>query len=92
MQETQAILRHRGETLLVGLDVMFLFGTAFVQDAHAWSGTFYLPPDGFIAHGGPYDLVMADGRLGKVLVQQTRVEEGLILVEFVGFGPFPHGE
>jgi hypothetical protein len=89
MEDLHANVLRGDEEVVHGVAVTFQHGGAFVQD-DSWSGTFDLPPGAFIAHGGPYVLALGDGRRALILVQATRVEEGGILVQFAGVGPFPH--
>jgi hypothetical protein len=93
VDDQRASILQRGQTVLPSVGVAFLHGGAFVQSSSAWSGYFYLPAGEFIAHGGPYELVLRDGRRGQILVRETRPEgEGRIIVEFTGVGPFPRKE
>src|SRR2546425_13368743 len=87
--EAQASIFQRGVPILTGLVVTFLHGSALVHDS-SWSGSFVLPADGFLGLGGPYELVLEDGRSARVLVKAMREEEGEVFVEFVGIGAFPH--
>src|SRR5438270_2664338 len=91
MDEPQAAIWQGGQPILTSLAVSFLHGTAFVHSASSWSGFFTLPDGGFIAHGGPYELVLTDGRRARILIRETRPEDNnTVTVEFSGVGPFPH--
>src|SRR5438094_429273 len=66
--EAQANILQRGVPILTGLVMTFLHGSALVHDS-SWSGSFVLPADGFLGLGGPYELVLEDGRSARVLVK-----------------------
>ena len=51
-----------------------------------------MPPEGYIAHGGPYELRLDDGRHAFILVKDTREDDGQVIADFVGVGAFPHRE
>src|SRR5947208_1369262 len=61
MSEQRASVRQGPATVVRDVQVGFLHGGAFVQGS-AWSGTFLLPEGAFLAVGGPYELVLDDGR------------------------------
>ena len=91
MDDVAATILMRGKPTLTGVTISFMVGGAFVHGSGSWSGSFNLPAGGFISHGGPYELLLEDGRRGLILVRETRSDEGGgVTVEFTGVGPFPH--
>lgn len=91
VRESYATVWQRGEMILLGAPVQFVQGESSLQNS-SWSGTLTLALDGFIAHGGPYELRLDDGRHAHILVKNTREEGGKVLAEFVGIGTLPPSE
>jgi hypothetical protein len=53
-----------------------------------WYGSFELPGGGHIDPGGPYRLILEDGRSGNILISDILISSDLpTLVHFLGSGP-----
>jgi len=62
----------------------FVDGHSGLRD---WQGYFTLSIGVRIEPGGPYRLILADGRAGDVIIRRVRVGMESTTVEFVGTGP-----
>ncbi len=84
-------MKHRGRLLYNGQIVLDDIRVALdpQRRGSAWSGRLALPPGASIQAGGPYDLVLFDGRTARVLMRNSAVNFGTAdsVAEFLGAGP-----
>jgi hypothetical protein len=86
----KANILHHSAPVVSDVEVSFIHGHGGVPGAASWGGSFTLPVDGFIALGGPFDLLLHDGRQAQILIRDMQpTENGHIIVEFTGVGHFP---
>jgi hypothetical protein len=89
MESFRGQLRYGGTSLFDELrgEVEFHPGLGWAPKG-PWSGTFLVPDGGAIQAGGPYELVLKDGRTGRVLVRRSVVAfDRPAVAEFLGAGP-----
>jgi hypothetical protein len=96
MKRFRAKLIRNGKMLFKGID-----GTLEVHDRRdraaraipSWRGSFYLSPGRSLQAGGPYQVVLADGTVGEVLVRRSATSfDEATHADFVGCGPLPGDE
>jgi hypothetical protein len=87
-------MKHRGRLLYNGRVVLddIRIGLDFRSSQAGggpWGGRLTLPPGASVQAGGPYDLVLFDGRTARVLMRRSAVNfgHGEDVVEFLGSGP-----
>ena len=86
-------MKHRGEILVCEDDPGLLALTRDILEADGHRVDVASSPRQALAllEERPYDLLLADGRRGQILVRETQPEEGgRVRVEFTGVGQFPH--
>lgn len=87
MEYLRASLKKGDQVLFEDLDIT-LAGLKSATGLKEWYGSFKLPADGHIEPGGPYRLILEDGRSGDILINNISISsDQLTLVHFVGSGP-----
>jgi hypothetical protein len=91
MEPIRGQLRYGGEICLETLrgEVEFHGRLRRVPTAQGpWSGSFEVPDGAWIQAGGPYELVLQDGRFGRILIRRSAVAfDRPAIAEFIGAGP-----
>jgi hypothetical protein len=86
-------MKHRGRLLYNGQvvldDIRVRLEFRSPKGGGPWSGRLSLPPGASVQAGGPYDLVLLDGRTARVLMRRSAVNFGTAesVAEFLGAGP-----
>lgn len=88
---SQATIEEDGRTILQDIAVRVCESDS-APIGQQWFGSFDLPSDATLREGGRYRLILADGRSGDILIENTEVaadsdeHEGRLLVGFMGVG------
>jgi hypothetical protein len=87
MEYLRASLKEGDQVLFENLEVN-LFVRESASGLKEWYGSFELPASGYIQPGGPYKLILEDGRSGDILMSDILISSDLpTLVHFLGSGP-----
>lgn len=87
MTQARGSVKQNEETLLESIEVWIFEFEDSRSGLTSWSGRFTLPQGTSIEPGGPYRLVLDDGRSGDILVTSSVISSHLPTdVQFKGSG------
>ena len=80
-------IKSHEQVLLENVDIVIEQTVDAPSGLKSWGGSFELPPESHIEPGGPYDLVLENGKSGDILVTKVSIRNRRSAVRFVGTGP-----